>query len=78
VHLLRVAFAKIDAEHAKLSSEAVLVLAVRTVNSMKSSTGLSRLEIDLNRPTRRPALSEELLLLSPPVFPASAHEIEEL
>jgi hypothetical protein len=34
VHLLRVAFTKIAAEHAKLSPEAVLALAVRSVNSM--------------------------------------------
>jgi hypothetical protein len=34
VHLLRVAFTKIGAEHAKLSPEAVLALAVRSVNSM--------------------------------------------
>jgi hypothetical protein len=46
VHLLRVAFTKIAAEHAKLSPEAVLVLAVRSGYSMKTSTGLSRLEID--------------------------------
>jgi hypothetical protein len=54
VHLLRVAFTKIAAEHAKLSPEAVLALAVRTVNSMKTSTGLSRLEIDCGRPARYP------------------------
>jgi hypothetical protein len=46
VHLLRVAFTKIAAETAKLSPEAVLALAVRSMNSMKTSTGLSRLEID--------------------------------
>jgi hypothetical protein len=46
VHLLRVAFTKIAAEHAKLSPEAVLALSVRSVNSMKTSTGTSRLEID--------------------------------
>jgi hypothetical protein len=45
VHLLRVAFTKIAAEHAKLSPEAVLSLAVRSVNSIKTSTCLSRLEI---------------------------------
>jgi hypothetical protein len=77
VHLLRVAFTKIAAEHAKLSPEAVLALAVRSVNSMKTSTGMSRLEIDCGRPARHPPLSEELFALSPPVFPASAHEIEE-
>jgi hypothetical protein len=77
VHLLRVAFTKIAAEHAKISPEAVLALAVRSVNSMKTSTYLSRLEIDCGRPARHPPLSEELLALSPPVLPASAHEIEE-
>jgi hypothetical protein len=77
VHLLRVAFTKIAAEHAKLSPEAVLALAVRSVNSMKTSTGLTRLEIDCGRPARHPSLSEELFALSPPVLPASAHEIEE-
>jgi hypothetical protein len=77
VHLLRVAFTKIAAEHAKLSPEAVLALAVRSVNSMKTSTGLSRLEIDCGRPARHPPLSEELFALSPSVLPASAHEIEE-
>jgi hypothetical protein len=46
VHLLRIAFTKIAFEHAKLSPEAVLALAVRSVNSMKTPTGLSRLEID--------------------------------
>jgi hypothetical protein len=76
VHLLRVAFAKIAAEHAKLSPEAVLALAVRSVNSMKTSTGLSRLEIDCGRPARQSPLSEELFALSPPVLPASALEIE--
>jgi hypothetical protein len=45
VHLLRAAFTKIAAEHANLSPEAFLALAVRSVNSMKTSTGLSRLEI---------------------------------
>jgi hypothetical protein len=77
VHLLRVAFTKIAAKHAKLSPEAVLSLAVRSVNSMKASTGLSRLEIDCGRPARHPPLSEELFALSPPVLPAFAHEIEE-
>jgi hypothetical protein len=77
VHLLRVAFTKIAAEHAKLSPEAVLSLAVRSVNSMKTSTGLSRLEIDCGRPARHPPLSEEPFALSPPVLPASDHEIEE-
>jgi hypothetical protein len=77
VHLLRVAFTKIVAEHAKLSLEAVRALAVRSVNSMKTSTGLSRLEIDCGRPARHSPLSEELFALSPPVLPASAHEIEE-
>jgi hypothetical protein len=77
VHLLRVAFTKIPAEHAKLSSEDVLSLAVRSVNSMKASTGLSRLEIDCGSPARHPPLSEELFALRPPVLPASAHENEE-
>jgi hypothetical protein len=77
VHLLRVAFTKIAAEHAKLSPEAILALAVRSVNSMKTTTGLSRLEIDCGRPARHPSLSEELFALSPPVLPASAQEIEE-
>jgi hypothetical protein len=36
VHLLRVAFTKIAAEHAKLSPEAVFSFAVRSVNSMKT------------------------------------------
>jgi hypothetical protein len=63
VHLLRVAFTKIAAEHAKVSPEAVLALAVRSVDSMKTSTGLSRLEIDCNRPARHPPLSEELFAL---------------
>jgi hypothetical protein len=44
---------------------------------MKTSTGLSRLEIDCGHPARHPPLSEELLPLSPPMLPASAHEIEE-
>jgi hypothetical protein len=77
VHLLRVAFTKIAAEHAKISPEAVLALAVRSVNSMKTSTGLSRLEIDCGRPAIHPPLSEELFALSPPVLPASGHEIKE-
>jgi hypothetical protein len=77
VHILRVAFTKIAAEHAKLSPEAVIALAIRSVNSMKKSTGLSRLEIDCGRPARHPPLSKELFSLSPPVLPASAHEIEE-
>jgi hypothetical protein len=77
VHLLRVAFTKIAAEHAKHSPEYVLALAVRSVSSMKNSTGLSRLEIDCCRPSRHPPLSEEHFALSPPVLPASAHEIEE-
>jgi hypothetical protein len=77
VHLLRVAFTKIAAEHVKLSPEAVLALAVRFVNSMKTSTGLSRLEINCSRPARLPPLSEELFALSPPMLPASGHEIEE-
>jgi hypothetical protein len=78
VHLLRVAFTKIAAEHAKQSPEAVHALEVRSVNLMKTSTGLSRLEIDCGGPVRHPPRSEELLTLSPPVFPTSAHEIEEL
>jgi hypothetical protein len=77
VHLLRVAFIKIAAEHAKLSHKAVIALAVRSVNSMKTSNGLSRLKIDCGRPARHPTLSEELFALSPPVLPASAHEMEE-
>jgi hypothetical protein len=77
VHLLRVAFTKIAAEHSKLSPEAVLSLAVRSVNSVKTSTCLSRLEIYCGRSVRHPPLSEELFALSPPVLPASAHEIEE-
>jgi hypothetical protein len=67
VHLLRVAFTKIAAEHAKLSPEAVISLPVRSVNSMKTSNGLSRMEIDCGRPARHPPLSEELFALSPPV-----------
>jgi hypothetical protein len=43
---------------------------------MKTSTGQSRLETDCGRPARHPPLSEELFALSPPVLPASAHEIE--
>jgi hypothetical protein len=54
VHLLRVAFTKIAAEYAKLSPEAVLALSVRSVNSMKTSTGLSRLKIDCGRQARHP------------------------
>jgi hypothetical protein len=77
VHLLRVAFIKIAAEHAKLSPKAVLALAVRSVKSMKTSTGLSHLEIDCGRPASHTTLSEELFALSPPVLPASAHEMEE-
>jgi hypothetical protein len=77
VHLLRVAFTKIAAEHAKLSPEPVLALAVRSVNAMKTSTGLSRLEIGCGRPARHPPLSGERSTLSPPVLPASADEIEE-
>jgi hypothetical protein len=76
-NLLRAAFTKIAAEYAKLSPEAILEFAERSVNSMKTSTGLSRLEIDCGRPARHPPLSEELFALSPPVLPASAHEIEE-
>jgi hypothetical protein len=70
VHLLRVAFTKIAAEHPKLSPEAVLAVPVRAVNSMKTSTGLSRLEIYCGRPARHPPLSNELFALSPPVLPA--------
>jgi hypothetical protein len=77
VHLLREAFTKIAAEHAKLSPGAFLALALCSVNSMKTSTGLSRLEIECGRPTRHHPLSKELLSLSPPVLPASAHEIKE-
>jgi hypothetical protein len=55
----------------------MLALAVRSVNLMKTSTGLSRLEIDCGHPARHPPLSEELFSLSPPVLSASAHEIEE-
>jgi hypothetical protein len=61
VHLLRVAFTKNAAEHAKLSSEAVLALAVRSVNSMKTSTGLSRLETYCDRPARHPLCPMNLL-----------------
>jgi hypothetical protein len=77
VNLLRVAFTKIAAEHAKLSLEAVLALAVRSAKSMKTSTGLSRLEIDCDRPARHPPLSEELFAFRLPALPASAHEIDE-
>jgi hypothetical protein len=77
VHLLQVAFTKIAAEYAKQSLDAVLVVAVRSVNSINTLTGLSRLEIDCGRPARHPPLSEVLLALSPPVLPASAYEIEE-
>jgi hypothetical protein len=75
VGLLRVAFTKIAAENAKLSPEAVLALAVRSVHSMKTSTGLSLLEIDCGHPARHPPLSKKLFALIPPVLPASAHEI---
>jgi hypothetical protein len=44
---------------------------------MKTSTSLSRLEIDCGRPAKHPPLSEELFVLSPLVLPASAHEIEK-
>jgi hypothetical protein len=71
-----VAFTKIAADHANLSPEAVLALAVRSVNSMKTLTGLSRLEIDCGRPARHPPLSEELFALIL-VLPVSAHAIEE-
>jgi hypothetical protein len=67
VHLLRVAFTKLAAEHAKLSPEDVLALAVRSVSSMKPSTGLSRLEIDCGRPSKHPHLSEQLFSLCPPM-----------
>jgi hypothetical protein len=77
VHLLQVAFTKIAADHAKLSPKAVFALSVRSVNSMKTLTGLSRLEIDYGRPDRHPTLSEELFALSPPVLPAFTHEIED-
>jgi hypothetical protein len=69
VHLLRVSFIKIAAENAKLSPDAVLALAVRSVNSMKTSTRLSHLEIDCGRPARHRPLSDELFALSPPVRP---------
>jgi hypothetical protein len=68
---------QIAAEYAKISPEAVLALAVRALNSMKTSTGLSRLEIHCGRPARHRHLSEELFSLSLPVLPASAHAIEE-
>jgi hypothetical protein len=77
VHLLRVAFTKIAAGHAKLSPEAVLALTVHSVKPMKTSTGLSRLEIDCGRPARHPLLSEGLFALSLPMLPASAHKLEE-
>jgi hypothetical protein len=77
VHLLPVAFTKIAAEHAKLFPEAVFAFAVRSLNSMETSTGLSRLEIDCDRPARHPTLSEELFALLSPVLLASAHEIEK-
>jgi hypothetical protein len=54
VHLLRVAFTKIAAEQSNLSPEAVLAVAVRSVNSMKTSTCLSRLKIDCGLPARNP------------------------
>jgi hypothetical protein len=44
---------------------------------MKTSTGLSRLDIDCGRPSRHSPLSEELFALSPPVLPASAYDIEK-
>jgi hypothetical protein len=44
---------------------------------MKTSTGLSLLEIDCGCPARHPPLSEELFALSPLMLPESAHEIEE-
>jgi hypothetical protein len=77
VHLLRLPFTKIAAVYANRSPEAVLALALRSVNSMKTSTGMSRLGIDCGRPARHPLLSEELFALILPVLPASAHEIEE-
>jgi hypothetical protein len=77
VHLLRVAFIEISAEYAKLSPEADLALVVRSVNSMKTTTGMLPLKFDCGRPAGHPPLSEELFALSPPVLPASAHEIEE-
>jgi hypothetical protein len=76
-YLLRVVFTKVASEHAKLYPEAVFALAVRSVNSMKTWTGLLRLEIDCGRPDRHPSLSEELFALGPPVLPASAHDIED-
>jgi hypothetical protein len=76
VHLLQVAFTKIAPEHAKLSPKSVLARAVRSVNSMKTSTGLSRLEIDCGRLARYPSLSKELFAMSRPVLPSSAHESE--
>jgi hypothetical protein len=77
VRLLRVVFTKIAAEHAKLSPEAVPAFEMRSVNLMKTSTGLSRLEIDCGRPARNPPLSEKLFAWSPSVWLVSAHEIEE-
>jgi hypothetical protein len=77
VHLLLVAFTKISTKHAKLSPEALLALAEHSVNSIKKSNDLSRLEIDCGRPARHPPLPEKLYALIPSVFPASAHEIEE-
>jgi hypothetical protein len=77
VHLLRVSFTKISAENANLSTKAVLALAVRSVNSMKTSTGLSRLGDDCGLPAWHPPLSEELFAFIPPVLPASTHDIED-
>jgi hypothetical protein len=48
--LLRVAFTKIAVENANLSPGAVFASAVRSVISMKTLTGLSRLKIDCGRP----------------------------
>jgi hypothetical protein len=77
VHLLRAAFTKITAENAKLSPKSVLALAVRFVNSMGTSTGLSRLTFDCGLPARPSPLSEELFAFIPPVLPASTHDIED-
>jgi hypothetical protein len=77
VHLLRVAFTKIAVEHAKLSPEAMPAIAVRSVNSMKTSTGLSHLKIDCGRPARHLTLSEELFALSPLMLPTFSHDIED-
>jgi hypothetical protein len=77
VHLLRVAYTKIAAESAKLSPESVHALAVRSLNSMTTSTVLSRIEIDCGRPAGPPPLYEEPFALNLPVLSASAHEIEE-